>query len=361
MNISSYNVTDIAYHYIGMRVIAALPAPVERIEQTTAIGRNVRKYVHDNSLRLMLPEPRGTFETTGIKVCQELVHLGLASSASVGYSLTLEGQTTLELLYAKEYRQLRRKMIALHLRTYDNLRAIVQAHLDREAILRPVVDPERENDVSYICDLLKPIFREQAETEAQEALSVTQRESKRLEDVLRHRVLGVLLPSTRMSEPNFRGIGDRLASMRLLNLTRTTKNTCEYDKTYTPCVADSPPYTWYSRLDAPLPSGEIFTLYLSEPDMADGANRDRLLAEILRAFKNIRPQAGYFDLPTVRDYVCNALRIPEAAFDEGVNLLLDENPAPLSVGLQYEGISARRKPLTRTRESTKIYNLIRRG
>jgi len=69
---------------------------------------------------------------------------------------------------------------------------------------------------------------------------------------------------------------------------------------------------------------------------------------------------GYYDLPDVRDYVCEHLRIPEAAFDEGVNSLLDQTPPPLSPGLSYEGISARRKPLVRTKATGQIHNLIRK-
>ena len=52
--------------------------------------------------------------------------------------------------------------------------------------------------------------------------------------------------------------------------------------------------------------------------------------------------------------------IPEAAFDEGVNELLDVQPSPVTVGLTYEGISGRRKPLVRARQSIQIFNLIRR-
>ena len=80
MNITSYNVTDVGYHYIGLRVLSGLPVGASRTEQTDTIGRSIRKYVSDKALRLMLPEPRGTFETAGEKVCQELVHMQFAKS-----------------------------------------------------------------------------------------------------------------------------------------------------------------------------------------------------------------------------------------------------------------------------------------
>jgi hypothetical protein len=39
-----------------------------------AISRSVLKYARDKALRLMLPEPKSTFETVGERICQELAH-----------------------------------------------------------------------------------------------------------------------------------------------------------------------------------------------------------------------------------------------------------------------------------------------
>lgn len=59
MNITSYNVTDVGYHYIGLRVLDGMGTTAERSQQIEAISSNVRKFVSDRALRLMLPEPRG--------------------------------------------------------------------------------------------------------------------------------------------------------------------------------------------------------------------------------------------------------------------------------------------------------------
>ena len=64
MNITSYNVTDVGYHYIGLRALDSLAPGTRRDTQTGTISQNVRKYVSDKALRMMLPEPRGTFETS---------------------------------------------------------------------------------------------------------------------------------------------------------------------------------------------------------------------------------------------------------------------------------------------------------
>jgi len=86
MKISSYNITDVGYHYIGLRVIANLAT--NREEQLQAIARGVLKYATDRALRLMLPEPKGNFSTVGEKVCQELVHFQFARVEKGIYELT---------------------------------------------------------------------------------------------------------------------------------------------------------------------------------------------------------------------------------------------------------------------------------
>ena len=110
MNISSFNVTDVGYHYIGLRALAAMPTG-NREEQTAAISRSVAKYVRDRSLRLMLPEPKSTYDTVGKKVCQELVHFDFAAAVvGQGYHLTPSGEHTLTLLNEKKFVELRRIM-----------------------------------------------------------------------------------------------------------------------------------------------------------------------------------------------------------------------------------------------------------
>jgi hypothetical protein len=93
--------------------------------------------------------------------------------------------------------------------------------------------------------------------------------------------------------------------------------------------------------------------------MSDEDTQHIFLQTLDAAFSELLTQAGYYDLPEVRDFVCERLRILKL-IDEGVNYLLDRQSSPLTVGLHYEGISSRRKPLTRNRAPVQIYNLIRR-
>ena len=361
MNISSYNISDVSYHYIGLRVLAGLPPTARREEQISSISRNVLRYVSDRSLRLMLPEPKGTFETVGEKICQELVHFQFARLVRGAYEITDAGHHALELLNGSRHVELRRLMASVHLRTYDNLRVIVQKHLEVGSIWRPIVESSQYASLDYVQRLLEPTFDGDAPSVAAVVLSGLQvKNPKKVEDALHERILRRVLPEMRIGVPLFRAICDRLVSLRLLNIMKASIQESEFAKSYSPCVAGAPPHDWYTPLKIEPPSGETFVLYFCEPDMSDEDTQRSFLQTLDAAFSELSSQAGYYDLPEVRDFVCERLRIPEAAFDEGVNYLLDRQSSPLTVGLHYEGISSRRKPLTRNRAPVQIYNLIRR-
>ena len=361
MNITSYNITDVSYHYIGLRVLAGLPSSADRKQQTATISRNILKYVNDKALRLMLPESRGTFETTGEKVCQELVHFQFVESLKGAYKLTGTGESALDLLNNRQHRQLRRILIEAHLRTYDNLRIVVQKHLAHQAIWRPIVEKNKVNDPEYLKRLFEPTFGAQAGEWVEQIPSTLINVSpSKLEDVLQEYVLRQMLPDVKISVSMFRSLCDRLASLRLLNLMRASRLDCEFNKSYTPCVSDAPHRKWYTPLAVELNSGIPFHIYLCEPDMTDTETIEKLLVAVYKIIEGLTPKAGYYGLPEVRDGVCDYLRIPEGSFDEGFNRILDLNPCPVTVGLQYDGITGRRKPLVRDRGVAQIYNLVRR-
>ena len=183
---------------------------------------------------------------------------------------------------------------------------------------------------------------------------------KRIEDTLRAKVLTHAMPSQNIRLALFRAICDRLVSLRLLNKGRVSREMCEFEKTYSPCVVQHPPKPWYSPLQLLLDNGDSYKIFLCEPDATDHNYQAALLSRIDKAFSEMSPVGGYYDIPDLRDLVCEYLMIPEAAFDDGLNCLLDRQPAVLSAGLQYDKITARRRPLVRIRQNTQLYNLIRR-
>ena len=359
MKISSYNITDVGYHYIGLRVLAN--PSTNRDEQLQIIARGVLKYTSDRALRLMLPEPKGNFSTIGDKVCRELVHFQFARAEKGGYVLTESGKAIIGLLNERRFLELRRAMIYAHLATYDNLRAVVQRHIEIGSVWRCTIEGEQLNKPDYLGRLLKPTFGQKAAEKAAQIRAQGPMTAKHTEDAINQAVINEIFTDFDYSVTLFRALCDRLVSLRLINMMRVTDAGCDFTKSYSPCVSADPPRSWYRELDIPLSPFSTYKILLCEPDLNDQGTLKIFLAGIEEAFANLETTAGYYDLPSVRDYTCEHLRIPEAAFDEGMNSLLDQTPPPLSPGLRYEGISARRKPLLRTKATGQIHNLIRRA
>jgi hypothetical protein len=362
MNISSFNVTDVGYHHIGLRVLAAIPE-ASREEQNATISRSVLKYARDKALRLMLPEPKGTYDAVGEKVCQELVHFEFAAAKkSRGHVLTATGMETLRLLNERKYLALRRRMVLVHLKTYANLQAVVHCHIAQTGLLSPVVEAARVIDAAYLAALMQPTFGAAAESEAAAFLERAKDLSpKKIEDAVRERILMKIIPQYSISVSLFRSMTDRLVSLRLLNAMRVSCKDAEFLRTYSPCVEAAATRKWHHPVTTALSIGGTYTIFLSEPDFLDAETNRNFLDALDIAFSALPEQAGYFDLPDVRDFVSNTMLIPEAAFDEGVASLLEKPKPPVTLGLTYDRITSRRKPLVRVGESAQIYNLIRRA
>jgi hypothetical protein len=363
VNITSFNVTDVTYHLIGLRVIAALSI-AGREEQVQAIARSVLKFARDRALRLMLAEPRGSFESVGDKVCQELVHFGLAFPASRkgGYEATSAGNDLLAMVTSQRFAEVRRRLLVLHLETFANLASVLIGHIRHGAVHSPVVEAANSENTEYLAALLRPTFDGRAADIATEIKETLGRSApNHVQDALRSLVVNERFPDARVTVPLFRSMCDRLSSLRVLNAARTVDGGCDFASTYSPCCIGSPATAWHRRVDIDVCRQGRVELYISEPDVKDTAFQDHLLDAISDAFGSIEPAAGYHSLPDVRDHVCRMLPLPEAAFDEGVNALMDRDPSPLNVGLTYDGISARRKPLLRVRGSNQLFNLVRRA
>ena len=365
MNISSYNITDVTYHYIGLRVLDGMPSTSERAEQIEAVASNVRKFVSDRNQRLMIAAPGTTYQGTAKKICTELeqFHFVRSKRTSRGgrYDLTESGRHILDLLAEQNAVELRRLMARTHLQTYDNLRSVVHNHMVSGPVWRPIeVKAEHVEQAGYLETLLTPTFGSDAATVASTVRAEHgDQASSKIRDALHDKVIKKFLPDQRMGVANFRGMCARLGTLRLLNLRRSTVKGYEFYKTYSLCVAETGPYDWYTPLEVPLSNGETYRILFCEPDMASGDNQNILLDAIDNAILVLTPVAGYYDIPDLRDTVCEDLLIPEAAFDHGLNCLLDRTPSPLSVGFHYDGITANRKPLVR-RQTNQLHNLIRR-
>ena len=365
MNIGSYNITDVTYHYIGLRVLDGMPSTSRRTEQIKTVASNVLKFVSDRNQTLMVAAPGTSYQGTAKKICTELEQFHFVKSkgraAGGRYDLTESGRHVLDLMAEQNAIDLRRLMARVHLQTYDNLRNVVETHIGAGPVWRPIeVKAEYAIQVGYLETLLAPTFGSDAASVAATILAEHGEQSpSKIRDAVHEKIIKRFLPDQRMGVANFRGMCARLATLRLLNLRRATFKGCEFYKTYSPCVAKTAPYDWYTPLEFTLSNGEIYRILFCEPDMAKIGNQNILLDSIDEVMLALPPVAGYHDIPDLRDTVCEEMLIPEAAFDEGLNSLLDRTPSPLSVGFYYDGITANRKPLVR-RQTNQLHNLIRR-
>ena len=361
MNITSYNIGDVTFHYVALRVLRKLPERTEKARQFELISQSIYGHVCSRSLRLMLPEPKGTFRAAGEKVCRELAHFGFVhAQKGRPYGLTETGLEALDLLETKQYTDLRRLMAQVHLTTYDNLRAVLLFHLDGKSVWRPVVEEARLGEKDYIRRLLAPSLGERSGSCAASAVEFENAQgAKSVESILTGTILTHVFGGFPMRTALFRAICDRLGSLRLLNARRDKRDSCEFNKTYSPCRSEANARSWYSPLEVSTGEGGP-TVYLSEPDMEDRECQDAVLSALDTAFQELPSQGGYHSIPDLRDFVCERLMIPEAAFDEAVNALLDRPKPVLSAGLGYELITAQRKPIVRKRSGTQLHNLLRR-
>ena len=361
MNINSYNITDVSYHYIGLRVLDGMSPTAERTEQIKAVANNIHKFVSDRNQRLMIAAPGTTYQGTAKKICEELAQFRFAESARGRYDLTESGRHILNLIADNNAVELRQLMAKTHLETYDNLRMVVQNHINDGPVWRPIeVKAEHAGNVGYLEALLAPTFGRCASSVAAGVHDEHFKQSpSKIRDALHTKIIRHFLPDLRMGVANFRSMCARLTTLRLLNLRRATAQGCEFYKTYSPCVAEMGPHDWYIPLEVSLSKGDRFRMLFCEPDMSDTDNQNVLLGAIEKTMLELPPVTGYHDIPDLRDTVCENLLIPEATFDEGLNRLLDRTPSLLSVGFHYDGISANRKPLVR-RQTNQLHNLIRR-
>ena len=359
MNITSYNINDVTFHYVGLRVLRALPRNTTKATQLEIISKNIYNHICHRSLRLMLPEPKGTYRVAGEKVCQELRHFGFVTvEKGKPYRLTESGLDTLTLLDENKYTNLRRKMIEMHLKTYDNLRAVLLHHIDGNAVWRPVVEDRRLRETDYVGRLLEPTFGVDQPPDATIKLA-DQKSAKDVENRLTSMVLSHLFDGLKMKAALFRTLCDRLASLRMINTRRAERRDCEFVKTYSPCMSSDRHLSWYTPLDIGV-GGTSRTIYVCEPNMKIPDCQDAVLNALDDAFEQLPAVGGYHAIPDLRDFVCERLMIPEPAFDDAVNGLLDRSKSVLSAGLGYEGITAQRKPLVRKRRDTQLHNLLRR-
>jgi len=360
MKITSYNITDVGYHHIGIRVLGTENTNIPKQEQCDIIARSILKYARDKALRLLLPEPRGTFESIGEKVCYELVHFKIADSQKNSFALTDYGNYIFSLISNKKFSDLRKEMVCVHLKTYENLLSVLQSHWQQGSIIFPIVDTENSKDQAYLGKLINLTFATESSRFRNEILeNILNKSAKFIEDYIREQILKMTLIDKSIRLPLYRSLLDRLNSLRLVNNKKQLDNELDSYESYSVISQVKNKFFPNQTIKFEDEYKKPYELYYPEPDYDNDSTFITLLNAILESFELLNNQAGYFSIPQVRDLVCQKLLISEGSFDEGLNKILDKKQTELTVALSYEGISGKRKPLYRSRLK-QIYNLIKR-
>ena len=158
-------------------------------------------------------------------------------------------------------------MACVHLETYDNLRAVTLKHLDQvhlaahsrnvqagtKRIPREVAGAILWGKGGFPCGCHS----------GKPPRGWHEKGGEKIEDALQSRVIAQALPGVRVTVPLFRSIADRSVSLRLLNIARdaTTIKGCDFLKSYSPCVENAPPHSWYTPLSVNPSATPPFMIY----------------------------------------------------------------------------------------------------
>jgi hypothetical protein len=108
------------------------------------------------------------------------------------------------------------------------------------------------------------------------------------------------------------------------------------------------------RLEVPRSTEPIF-VYEPEPEQI----AEPLLSELRKATRALVPRAGYYRIYELRDRICEALRISQGVFDSAFLHLYNSKQGEISLGVDYETITAKRLPLEiRDRGRSEFFNLV---
>jgi hypothetical protein len=98
-------------------------------------------------------------------------------------------------------------------------------------------------------------------------------------------------------------------------------------------------------------------IFVHEPEPDQIA--ERLFKELLLAASTLVERAGYYRIYELRDRICEALRISQGVFDAAFLDVYKSRPEELSLGVDYETITAKRLPIeVRDQGRSEFFNLV---
>jgi hypothetical protein len=205
-------------------------------------------------------------------------------------------------------------------------------------------------------DLLPNDFVERATALFQ--VSTDRKIASRIKNVVQQLVLEEATEGIVSKMAIYRTLRDRLASAGAINgrIKVIESPTIALETLYS-CLnigAPTSDVTDWIQLDVPRSPEPIF-VHEPEPEQIAG----RLLDELRKTATSLMPRAGYYRIYELRDRICETLRISQGVFDSGLLCLYRSKQGEISLGVDYETITAKRLPLeVRDRGRSEFFNLV---
>jgi len=366
---------------------------VEEPQDVSAAQERVRKrlvdYLERRRAALSLPPLRTEMLTLGEKVLVELRQMRLVEVEEGKVRLLPAGAEVVAKLTAGSGRDARRLILGRMIDTFDNVYGLMKkispsggrdivlpvprgSNVPPDAMDDPDLDlrDELNLDLSQVCqawaewcaangrsDLLPDDFVSRAESLFE--LSNDKIVGNRIKNVVQQLVLERATDGVVSKMAIYRTLRDRLSSAGAINgrirviESSTIAFECIYSCLHIGPLADKNASAWV-RLDVPRSAQPIF---VHEPEPEQIA--ERLYKELRLEARTLVPRAGYYRIYELRDRICEALRISQGVFDSAFLHLYRTKQKEISLGVDYETITAKRLPLeVRDRGRSEFFNLV---
>lgn len=385
-NVTHFNISDVALYYQGL--VALAESPLETAVAADEIRRRAVTYVERRRALFSLPTLRGQFDNLGDKILLDLRQMNLVVMEDGKVRLSRTGTAILNDLTKGEGRRARLAILGRLLETYDNA-AFLCATITPPAG-RPIFVPiprataesnEDEDDdgetrlmpanLETVCaaweewclenhrpDLLPPDLRSQ--TEALIAASKDKRGfAGKARNALAQLVVAAATNGRISKAPIFRTVRDRLSTAGGLNsATRPVPGKPLSIESVFSCMNVGRPVKhieeWQQLGARLMTSGDVW-IHESEPRHL----APRMLTTLLEVRAHLVERAGYYRIHELRDGVCELLRLSQGMFDSVFVYLYRSQPGLLTLGFDYETVTAKRLPIEiRDAGSSNLFNLV---
>jgi hypothetical protein len=382
-NITTFNVSDVALYF---QALVALDTPVM---PTVVAAEEIRKravtYLERRRAIFSLPPLRGQLETLGEKILLDLRQMNLATIVDTKIKLTSAGLAIVNDLKRGEGRHARLAILGCLVGTYDNaaiLCATVTPPTGKNLFLpmprattEDGEDDENESrlvpaNLDSICtawtewcsennrpDLLPDNFQQRMEK-----LVEASKDKGSFVDKARNALMQLVIDSAtngRIAKiPIYRTIRDRLSTAGGINtVTRPIPDkplsvevvfSCMHIGKPKICEEEWQPLAQFTLMD------ETW-IHEADPSVLELS----VLASMRHARDTLRERAGYYRIYEIRDRVCESLRLSQGMFDSVFVYIYRTRPGLMTLGVDYEKITAKRLPIEiRDGNTSNLFNLV---